>query len=65
MIRNYHCSKCGKLLFKGSLQLLLDKKAGDERFIEPQCPRYGKRTRFTFEPDEIVAKKSPASPLFD
>jgi len=45
--------------------LLLDKKAGDERFIEPQCPRCGKRTRFTFEPDEIVAKKSPASPLFD
>lgn len=65
MIQDYHCSKCGKLLFKGSLQLLLDKKASDERFIEPQCPRCGKRTRFTFEPDKIIAKQAPTSTLFD
>ena len=65
MIQEYRCPKCHQLLFKGSLKLLLSKKATPESFVEPQCPKCGKRTRFAYQPERQVIKGDEPSSLFE
>lgn len=61
MIEEYRCANCRHLLFKGSLKLLLAKKASDDAFIEPKCPRCGKINRFAYHPEHHVKKGEPPS----
>lgn len=57
MIRDYRCSRCKHLLFKGSLQLLLTKQHDSSKgYIEPKCPKCGLVNHFTYEPSQEVAK---------
>lgn len=66
MIQEYRCTNCHHLLFKGSLKLLLSKKANDEAYVEPKCSRCGKINRFTYDPDQHVKKAdAPTQDLFE
>lgn len=59
MIRKYHCETCNKLLFRGSLELLLGKKHSNEAFIEPKCDRCGKINYFSYDPSSELRTSEP------
>lgn len=66
MITEYRCVRCRHLLFKGSLKMLLAKKATDEAFVEPMCPKCGKLNRFVYQPEkEVVKHAHQANTLFE
>ncbi len=62
MTQPYRCKKCRRLLFTGSLKLLLAKRHDRaDNFIERICDRCGTLNRFTYDPHQEVQKDT--SPL--
>ncbi len=57
--QEYRCSSCNKLLFKGSLPLLLSKKyttTGEIPSIDLLCPRCKTLNVFTYDASSYVTK---------
>jgi phage FluMu protein Com len=56
-MREYRCSRCNHLLFKGNLKLLLAKQHDTSRdSVEPKCSKCGLINHFTYDPQSQVVK---------
>lgn len=56
-MREYRCTRCHHLLFKGSLRLLLAKQHDPEATtLEPKCSKCGLINHFTYDPSQEVRK---------
>lgn len=56
-MREYRCTRCHHLLFRGSLELLLTKQHDPNKdCIEPKCPKCGLLNRFCSKPTSTVSK---------
>lgn len=62
MITEYRCQRCRRLLFTGSLRLLLAKKPTDDNTIEIWCDKCGYHNRFTCDPTQHVEKSDDPKP---
>ena len=65
MTREYRCTECKHLLFKGSLDYLMKKRRPDAPpYIEMNCPECGHLNRLSPDPATEVIKSHPTKGLF-